>query len=98
MNSSHRSKHHRARKGYGEVTVDPGEPTERLPVDEEFGLLVDKQGLLKMCPGLTRGSLEWLIRTRKIPLVKIGKRIYFSPEEIRRWIHDCKVKAIKGDT
>ncbi len=78
--------------------VTSSEPTERLPVQEEFGLLVDKKGLLKICPGLTRGSLEWLIRTRKIPLVKIGKRIYFSPDEIRAWIDAHKVKPIKGDT
>jgi len=77
--------------------VTSSEPTQRLPVEEEFGLLVDKKGLLKMCPGITRGSLEWLIRTRRIPLVRVGKRLYFSPEEIQEWINACKVKPIKED-
>jgi len=77
--------------------VTSSEPTQRLPLEERFGLLVDKKGLLKICPGLTRGSLEWLIRTRQIPIVRIGKRIYFSPDEIRAWIDACKVKPMKED-
>ena len=57
------------------------------------GLLVDKKGLLEMCPGLTKYSLEWLIRTRQIPIVRIGKkRIYFNPDEIRNWIESKKVE------
>ena len=31
-------------------------------------------------------GLRWLIRQRAIPIVKIGNRIYFSPDEIKKWI------------
>jgi len=55
-------------------------------------LLIDKKGLLAMCPGLTRWSLEWLIRTRQIPIIKIGKRIYFNPKDIENWIESKKIE------
>lgn len=31
-------------------------------------------------------GLRWLVRKRAIPLVKIGNRIYFQPEKVRKWI------------
>jgi len=61
-------------------------------------LLIDKKGLLKMCPGLKRGGLEWLIRTRQIPIIKLGKRIYFDPKDIKNWIESKKIDPQKLKT
>jgi len=62
-------------------------------MSEQKELLIDKKQLLELCPGLTQWSLEWLIRTRQIPIVRIGKkRIYFNPDEIRNWIESKKVE------
>ena len=61
----------------------------------DIDLLVDKKELLKMYPAFSKWSLEWLIRTRRIPIVKIGKRIYFDPEDIRSWIDTKKIKPFK---
>ena len=55
-------------------------------------LLVDKQGLLEMYPAFSKWGLEWLIRIRRIPIVKIGKRIYFDPQDIQKWIQENKIK------
>lgn len=42
-------------------------------------------------------SLRWLIRTRQIPIVRIGKkRIYFDPEDLGRWISKGKVPVQNG--
>lgn len=66
-------------------------------MSEQNELLIDKKGLLAMCPGLSRWGLEWLIRTRQIPIIRLGKkRIYFDPVEIRKWVDSNKIK-ITGD-
>lgn len=39
----------------------------------------------------TEQGMRWLIRTRQIPIVKIGRRIYFDPEDIRKWINSNKI-------
>jgi len=39
-------------------------------------------------------KLEWLIRTRQIPIVKIGRRVYFDELEIEQWINKRKVGEI----
>lgn len=40
-------------------------------------------------------GLRWLIRNRAIPIVKIGNRIYFRPEEVKEWIKEHSIPAIK---
>ena len=61
----------------------------------DIDLLVDKKELLEMYPAFGKWGLEWLIRTRRIPIVKIGKRIYFDPEDIRSWIDTKKIKPLE---
>jgi len=61
-----------------------------MKLQEEW--LIDKKGLLEMCPGLSRGSLEWLIRIREIPIVRIRRRIYFAPDDIKTWIDSNKIE------
>lgn len=44
-------------------------------------------------------GLEWLIRTRQIPVVKIGSgrgRIYFDPQDLDEWINKQKIKTINN--
>ena len=59
----------------------------------KYELLIDKNELLERCPALSRGSLEWLIRNRRIPLVKLGRRIYFDPRDIENWLDSNKIEA-----
>jgi len=42
-------------------------------------------------------GLRWLIRTRQIPIVKIGKkRIYFDPEQLEDWKKKQSLPARKS--
>lgn len=61
--------------------------------------LIDSQELLRRYPALkSKGKnpfyrLQWLTRSRAIPLVKIRRRIYFDPAEIDAWIESQKIPA-----
>ena len=55
--------------------------------------LIDSHELLRRYPALRsrKGKkptyrLEWLCRSRQIPIVRIGRRNYFNPQAIDRWI------------
>jgi len=58
-------------------------------------LLVDKNGLLNLYPVFSKWGLEWLIRNRRIPIVKIGRRIYFDPQDVQNWIDEHKIIPYK---
>jgi len=62
---------------------------------QKNNLLVDKKKLLEMYPAFGKWGLEWLIRNRRIPIVRIGNRIYFDTEDIRRWIDMNKIKPFE---
>lgn len=65
--------------------------------------LVDSDQLLERYPAF-RGSgkkkgkgsyrLDWLIRSRQIPCVKIGGQIYFDVDAIDAWLRE---NALGGD-
>jgi len=40
---------------------------------------------------LKENSIRWLIRKSMIPIVKIGRRIYFDKKEIDKWIEERKI-------
>jgi hypothetical protein len=58
-------------------------------------LLIDKEELEKRFPALASKPyrLQWLVRSRQIPVVKIGRRIYFRPEEIINWLGKHSIPA-----
>jgi len=60
--------------------------------------LISKEELLERCPALTRWSLEYLCRHRRIPLVKLGRRIYFDPRDIENWLDSNKIDPQKLKT
>ena len=35
--------------------------------------------------------LDWLVRNRLIPFVRVGRNVYFDEAEILRWIQESKV-------
>jgi len=39
----------------------------------------------------TPWGLRWLVRTRNVPIVRIGRKIYFDPVEIKKWIDQQKI-------
>jgi len=42
-------------------------------------------------------GMRWLIRVRGIDgMVRVGRRIYFDPEDVRQWIEKNKIKPING--
>lgn len=57
--------------------------------------LIDKKELEKRYPALASRPyrLQWLVRSRQIPIVKIGRRIYFRPEEIVNWLSKHSIPA-----
>jgi predicted DNA-binding transcriptional regulator AlpA len=58
-------------------------------------LLVDKTRLLEMYPAFSKWTLDWLIRNRSIPIVKIGRRIYFDPSDVRTWVDSKKINPLE---
>ena len=64
--------------------------------------LIDREELLKLYPALrSRGKnkfyrLQWLTRSRQIPVTKIGRRLYFDLGDIEAWISEHKIPA-RGD-
>jgi len=59
--------------------------------------LLDHKQLEAKFPALNKYRREWLIRTRKIPIVKIGRRIYFDEYEIRKWIKANTINPIRSE-
>mgnify|MGYP002176895564 CR=1 FL=1 len=62
--------------------------------------LIDSEELLRRYPALRsrKGQkrtyrLEWLVRSRRIPIVRIGRRNYFDPCDIEAWIERQKIPA-----
>ena len=42
-------------------------------------------------------GMRWLIRQRGIDgMVRVGRRIYFDPEDIKKWIEKNKINVYKG--
>jgi len=64
--------------------------------------LIDSEELLARYPALrAKGNnpfyrLQWLTRSRQIPLIKIGSRNYFDPADIDAWLESKKIPAGKG--
>ena len=59
--------------------------------------LWDIHQLVENYPALKHHGVRWLIRNRKIPMVKIGKRIYFQPSAIFDWVESQKIEPIDMD-
>lgn len=61
--------------------------------------LIDKEELRKKHPALdSRWRIEWLIRTGKIPVVRVGNgrgRLYFNEKSIERWIEQLEAGGNK---
>ena len=59
--------------------------------------LIDREELLELYPALaSKGRnkyyrLQWLTRSRQIPVIKIGRRLYYDPDDIREWIEGKKI-------
>ncbi len=59
--------------------------------------LIDREELLELYPALaSKGKnkyyrLQWLTRSRQIPVIKIGRRLYYDPEDIQVWIEGKKI-------
>lgn len=49
--------------------------------------LIDKKTLCELHPAFNKWTLEYLIRTRRIPIVRVGgRRVFFDEIEIAEWI------------
>ena len=55
--------------------------------------LISKKELIAKFPALgeRKYRIEWLTRTRQIPVIKIGRLIYFDEFEIDAWIESKKI-------
>jgi len=59
--------------------------------------LISRKELIGKHPvlGERRYRLDWLIRTRQIPIVKFGRIIFFDEKEILEWINNNKIPELK---
>lgn len=57
--------------------------------------LIDRKQLMQLYPalGAKKYRLDHLIRTRQIPLIRIGKNIFYNPQDIDSWIKENQVKT-----
>ncbi len=67
---------------------------------EKESKLIDRKELVSKHPALgrRRHTLNWLIRTRQIPVVPIGRRIYFDEVEIEEWVKRHRISAQNEDS
>jgi len=58
--------------------------------------LVDRKQLIEMFPALggKKYRLDWLIRNRSIPLIKINRSVYFNPRAIDEWIKNNEINEV----
>jgi len=64
----------------------------------EISNLISKKELIAKFPALgeRKYRIEWLTRTRQIPVIKIGNRIYFDETKIEIWISEHSIPAQNG--
>lgn len=63
----------------------------------EQSKLLDKKAPGEIHPALkNRWRLEWLIRTRRIPIIRIGKLIFFDEADIAKWIDENRIQTENG--
>ncbi len=55
--------------------------------------LITRKDLLVKYPALgeRKYRLDYLIKVRKMPIVKLGRRVYFDESEIQKWIEKHKI-------
>ena len=60
--------------------------------------LIDRTELVRKHPALgkKRYRLDWLVRERKIPCVKIGRRVYFDEAEIDGWLESQRIPVFRS--
>jgi hypothetical protein len=65
---------------------------QTLPGGATIEQLVDAPVLLAtLWPEVCRPSLAWLrkrTRARAFPYVRLGRRIFYRPSEVQRWLND----------
>ncbi len=56
--------------------------------------LIDRKQLIELYPalGAKKYRLDWLIRSRQIPIVKQNRSIFFNPRTIDEWIKQNEIK------
>ena len=66
--------------------------------------LIDREELLELYPALaSKGKnkyyrLQWLTRSRQIPVVRVGvRRLYYNLEDIEDWLESKKIPARERD-
>jgi len=57
--------------------------------------LIDRRELIERYPafGAKKYRLDWLIRRRAIPLIRINRNIYFNPKRIDEFLRQNEIKA-----
>lgn len=60
--------------------------------------LIDRKELLERHPALGRRkhTLNWAIRNRRLPIVRVGRNIFFDEMAIDAWIREQSVKPNGG--
>ena len=57
--------------------------------------LIDRNELIRRYPalGAKKHRLNWMIRNRSIPLIKINRSIFFNPRKVDEWIRNGEIEA-----
>jgi len=60
--------------------------------------LIDRKQLIELYPalGAKKYRIDHLVRTRKIPIIRIGKNIFYNPNDIDTWIQKNQLK-VRGE-
>jgi len=59
--------------------------------------LIDRNELIRRYPALggKKHRLNWMLRNRSIPCIKINRSIYFNPRKIDEWIRENEINKVK---
>jgi len=59
--------------------------------------LIDRKTLAELHPALkNRWRVDWLVRTRQVPFLKIGRSIFFNEASISDWIEANELRLKDG--
>lgn len=61
--------------------------------------LIDRKELIKRHPalGAKKYRLDWLIRTRTIPVVVVGRHVFFNEAERDNWVRKNSSQSKNGE-
>jgi hypothetical protein len=53
---------------------------------------------MRIALGMTTDALRARVKRRQIPFVRVGRRVYFTPEQLQAWIAERSMVLAAGQS